>query len=366
MRTTILLGAIAIAVALSGCKKEGQEAAGTAKEKAAKPEPTAKGMQAKDNDPKVVAEVKKVLDCEWKRYGFSSKCEAYKAFRKSDLIRRGAADVTLVNLIEDEDEKVRWLAARMLRSHGRKYRDDPKLAARVLGAAEAERNEVVAGKLGDAVASIDFVATKLEDRVLELAKSHPVEKLRAEVVNSMLFRNRKSSKIFEVVKEMARNEENAAVRRAAVRAFWIGTPRDKRNEICELWVGIGQEDKDPKIAGVALRLAAQYTNSQCKDHYDTILGHAEKLAKAGEVKSSDIPSALRYIHKQKDATDKQKKQALAVAKTLLENDKNKDMARGGAMRFLGKEHPKGKDIAKKYLKDKAFFVKSAAKRALKG
>lgn len=362
-KCVVPLLALGLMLTSIGCKKE---AAQQGTEPAA-PKEEKKGLEAAGNDPAVVAEVKKILECEWKRFGFSSsKCEAFKAFNKSDMIKRGRADATMVNLLEDDDSKVRWLAARTLKMHGKTYEGDPKLAARVLTAAEQEKDEQVAVKMMGAVADMDLVGTKLADRAIALAKSHPVEEARAELVHSVLFKNRDSNELYEFVKATAKEAKEDKIRRAAVRAFWVGTPRDKTEEVCKLWLDVAQNDASDDVAGVAMRLAAQNPNARCEAQYDGLLELAESKAKEGKVKTSDVAFALRYIHGQKKASDAHKKRALSIAKILLENEANKDMARADALRLLGKEHPKGKAMAKKYKDAKSFFVKNAAKRILEG
>lgn len=351
------------AVATAACdkkKNEGAEGKEQAKEEKAK-----KGMENPENDAKIVEQVKKVLECEWKKYGFSRKCEAFKAFKKSEAFKGGKGDKTLINLLEDENEKVRWLAARGLKYHGKAYETDPKMAASVMTAMEKEKSEMVATMLAGTITDIRLKQTNLVDRFLKLAKGHDNKEVRERLIRSVLFRNRESKEIYELVKKMAKEAKDDDIRRAAVRAFWIGTPRDKTAEVCKLWLDIGQTDKNDKVAAISLRLAAQNPNSKCKDQYKTILDIVEKKAKAGKVDTSDLAYALKYVHGQKESTEAQKKRAVEIAKTLLDNKDNKGMARGAALRFLGKAVPEGEKLANKYKDDKEFFVKNAAKRILK-
>jgi hypothetical protein len=362
--TRSVIPLLALALLVAGCKKE-TPAAGT---EAPKPAAQAKkGLEAADNSPEVVAAAKKVLECEWKRFGYPSTCEAYKSFSASELLRQGRADKTLVNMVEDPNEKVRWLAAGMLRQHGKLYESDAALADRVLAALEQEKDEMVAERLASALGEIDLEGTKLVDRVIALAKGG-AEDVRAKLVHGVLFKNRDSAKLYAFIKDAAKSAESDKVRQAAVRAFWIGTPSGKYAEICKLWLDVAQNDKSDEVADTALRLAAQNPNGRCKDDYDAMLELAEKKAKAGAVKTPDVAYAAQYIHGQKEATAAQKKRALAVAQILLKNDANKDMARSAALRLLGKALPKprAKALAKKHKDDKSFFVKSEAKRILEG
>ncbi len=361
MTRSLLVCSITLALGLAACVDK-KKPAGDDKPAAAAPAKETKGLAAATNDPAVIAEVKKVLGCEWKHFGFSTRCEAFKAFRKSDLVKLGRADTTMVNLIEDADAKLRWLAARTLKQSGKTYESDAKLAERVVAAAEKEQDKLVAVKLARAIAEIDLEGTKLVDKVSTLAKDHEVEGFRAALVRSVLFRNRAVVKLYELIKGMAKTEKSDDVRSSAVEAFWIGTPSGKHAEVCTLWREVAETDKVDKVADAAMRLAGQAPNARCKGEFDALLAIAEKKAKGGTVKSSDVAFAVKYIFRHKDTPAAQKKKSIAIAKILLANDANKGMARGAAMRFVGKEDPKGKKLAKKYLADKDFFVKNAAKR----
>ena len=363
MSVWVAAGLSAAALCVAGCDKQKSDGAkGADKEKSAQVEKRARGLEAKGNDPAVIAGVKKALTCEWKSYGFSSRCDAMSEYRKSDALKRGRADATMVNLLEDDDAKVRWLAATTLKRQGKVYEGDAKLGARVVAAAEAEKDGLVARAIARAIAEIDLSGTKLVDKVASLAQNHPVESFRAALVRSVLFRNRSATKLYKLVSQMARSEKSDDVRGSAVDAFWIGTPSGKHGEVCELWADVAAKDKVDRIADAAMRLAAQSPNARCKDKFDGLMQLAEKKAKAGTVKSSDVAHAMKYIHNHRDTPEAQKKQALGIAKTLLANSANKGMARSAALRFVGEADPKGAKLAAKYLTDKDFFVKNAAKR----
>jgi hypothetical protein len=92
----------------------------------------------------------------------------------------------------------------------------------------------------------------------------------------------------------------------------------------------------------------------------------ENKSKAGEVNSSQVASALNYLHDQKKVSPAQKTRTLAVAKTLAENAKNGGSARARALEFVGKKDPAGRTYAAKFENDQEFFVKSTAKRIQEG
>ena len=326
------------------------------------------GLKAKDNDKEVVALAEKIVkECELKKWGWDrKKCTDYETWSKGEMFKSGAKDATLVNLSEDPDVKVRHLAASALRSRGEKYEEDAKMAKRLVGALEREKDEKVADDLASVVADIRLEKTGLVDDVLEIAKNHEVKEVRYGIVNEVLFRNRETDKVYAFVKETAENHEDEDMRYNALRGFWTGTPKDKSGEVCALWSKIATTDKSTKVAGKALELALQNPSSRCKDEYEKLLKHAEDKAKAGTVKETSVAFGLKYLYRQRDASDATKKRALAAAKTILANEKNEGQARGWALRFIGEADPGAKALATKYKGDKEFSIKNAAKDILEG
>lgn len=323
------------------------------------------GLADPSNDKEVVALANKAMACEWQNAGYKWDCADLKAWKESELFKGGKNDKTLVSALGDRDEKVRWLVVHVLASHGAAYRKDASMAAAVVTAAESETSEAVAINLGSAVARIDLKTTGLAERVKKVIKGHKLANLRTSLTGSVLFDNREVG-LYDMLQELARDKsEGAAVRRAAVAAFWTGTPPDKHAASCKLWLELAADDEE-QVGGEASYMCAFYPHEGCIAEWDPLLDLIDKRAKDGTVKSSQQASALGYLYEQKKASDAQKKRAIAVAKALVDNAKNGGSARARALEIVAKHDPQGKAYAAKLENDPEFFVKSAAQRIKEG
>ena len=287
---------------------------------------------------------------------------AGKAWKKAEIMKKDAADPTLINLLEDEKVEVRYLGATML--GGGDWKKDKAQAGRVFAAASAEKEEMVAEKMGRLIGSIDTKATGMDEDIKKLLASSEISGLRQGIVDNVLFNNRDHGGFYELLQTMARTDKDKDVRKEAASAFWIGGGSNVP-DTCKLWLELSS-DPDSDIAGNSAYHAAFWSNSGgCVEQWDALLDVIEKLAKAGKVESSMMTSALGYLHGQKKATDKQKKRAMTIAATVLETEGNNRMCRSDALRVIAKRDPdQGKKLATKYKDDKDTFIKSAAKRIL--
>jgi hypothetical protein len=368
MRKIAIATLAAAALVLGACDKGGNESKpGTATGATSAAAATgSKGMNNPGNDAAIVALAKPVLACKWSSYGFDSKCEALQTWKKSDTMKAGAGDATLVNFLEDADSKVQWLGADALSRKGQKYRADTAMATKVVDAADKATDKQLVSALGRAVGNIDLKKTGLVARVMKMIEGHANAALRQTLAGNTLFRNRDVPGMFELFVKLAKTDKDNKVRKAAAAAFWTGTPTGKNEDVCKLWLELAN-DADQDLAGhSAYHCAFTSSGGGCTGQWDDLLSLIEKKAKAGEVKSSFMASALKYFYGQKKATDAQKKRALAIAKELVKNEKNDGSSRSSALDFIGKEDAGGKAFAAKYENDKEFFVKNAAKRIKEG
>lgn len=329
---------------------------------AAPAEAAPKGIADPANDAAVVALAKPVLECEWTRNGPKSDCEASKAWNKAEVHKKDNSDPTLINFLEDEKTQVRWLGASKL---GRgPWTKDKALAQRVLAAASAESDELNLRKMGRVIGSIDLEATQMGPQVQKLMVEGDNAQLREGLVSQVLFVNRDDQGIYDLMQKLAREEKDPAVRKAAASAFWVGGGSNPE-QTCAMWLEL-VSDADSDLAGNSAYHAAFWSNSGgCQKQWDPLLDKIEELAKAGKVESSMMVSALSYLHGQKNSTDAQKKRAMQIAITVLENEANKRSARSGALRALAERDPAlGKKYAEKYKDDKDTFIRGAAERAL--
>lgn len=357
-RVVAMVGVATILSAGFGCDRGSSGPAPTSSA-TPEPKPNVKGIDAASNDATLVDLAKKALGCKWGAYGFDSKCPELKATIESDTIRDGKGDATLVSFLEDPNEQVRWLGARALTQRGKVFRTDKQLAERIVIAAEAEKTKAVAQELGGVVGGIKHAETGFGERIKTMAKNHEIQQLRTSLLARMLFSNGES--LYDFVKDIAMNDKDLVVRKAAISAFWTGTPPTRAADTCKMWLGF-MDDPAEDVAGEAAYLCAFYPqNGGCKAEWDAVIDNVEKRAKAGTVKSTQMASAMSYLHNQSGASEAQKKRTLATAKILAENKTNNAMARGRALEFVAEKDSDAKKFLDKLKDDADPFVKARAK-----
>jgi hypothetical protein len=342
-----------------GCKSGSEAPAPAGSASAAAPTTASKGIDAPGNDAAIVQLARTATGCKWGPYGFESTCAELRALLEAPAVREGKADATFVSFLEDPKEQVRWLGARALSTRGKDYRTDKALAERAVKAAEDEKSKAVGQELGGVVGGIKHAETGLGDRIKAMAKAHPVQTVRMSLLSRMLFTN--GELLYDFVKDIAQNDGDPMVRKAALSAFWTGTPPNKNADTCAMWLAF-TDDKVEDVAGEAAYLTAFYPQGGgCKAEWDPLLDRIEKKAKAGTVKSSQTASALQYLHRQTGASEAQKKRALVVARALLDNEANSGMARGKALEFVAEKDPDGRKFIEKFKNASDTYVKTRAK-----
>lgn len=355
--------ALVLPVGLLACGNKGSSSAESGATTAA-PATTAaagtKGIDAAGNDPAVVALAKKALGCKWNdTSGFPYDCADRKEWESSELIKAGKADATLVAMLEDPTEQVRWLAASALASNGDKFRTDKALAERVVDAALNEKSKAVARSVGNAAGKVKLADVGLVEKAKPLHKAPTMKETRLGFIDSVQFNNRDA--FYESTVELAKKDAEKEIRDAAMASFWTGTPNGKNAEVCALWYELSH-DANEDLAGHADYFVSFYPfDGGCKAQWDGMLGDIEKRAKAGTAKSSYWSSALYYLWDQKASTPAQKKKAEKIAAALAENASNGPNARVRAMEFLADKVPGSKALLAKLEKDTDSYVASRAK-----
>lgn len=358
-RSLVFIALVSIALA-SGCCKKKPEGDKDTKSVAVQ---GGGGLKAASNNPAVVKATQAALECPWNK-GFSSSCEAMKAWGNIPEVKGGAADGTFVNFLGDEDIKVQYLGLRGLYESGATYRTDAALADKVFGYVEGKLDSALAETAGDVAAGIDLEATNTAARAMKLMQSGADGAVRANFVGRVLYRNRKVPGLFDLVVTLAKNDKDPMVRRKAASSFWTGTPEGKHEEVCKLWLGL-VDDSDSDIAGnSAYHCAFWSSNGGCAGQWDALLTVLETKAKAGQVKHSMMASSLKYLYGQKRATDAQKKRILDIAKIIVNNIANAEISRGTALDLIVENDPQGRAFAEKFKDDPSSFVKSSVRRAL--
>ncbi|MCL2823057.1 MAG: hypothetical protein FWD57_03620 [Polyangiaceae bacterium] len=349
MKTRVILALSAIALIVAGCCKD-------------KAPPESKiGIDNPENNPAVVAAAKEVMACDWEKAGFGAKCEALQAWRKNDVVKKGA-DSTLVNFLEDPDIKVQWLGAEALSRGGDTYMKDAALSAKIFDAMEKAAEPFLMDQLKTSAAKVDLNTTGLGARAMTMLETHEnIAVRRAIAGSSILFHNRSYPGLFDLNMKLARSDIDSKVRIGAAGAFWIGTPQGKKEEVCKLWFNLAN-DADGDVAGPSAYHCAFWSNDGgCAGQWEGLLSLIEQKAKAGTVAHMMMASSPGYVYGQKKASDAIKKRALAVAKAIVQNKANSDSARSNNLSFIAKHDPAGKAFVKPYENDSSQLVRSTAK-----
>src|SRR5262249_53301578 len=154
-----------------------------------------------------------------------SSCADYKAWNdQKDEFNEGKSDAALVGVLEDDSEKVRYLAAQKLNQWGKTYKTDKALAARVVVAAAAEKTKFAAYEVGAAAGRVRASDTGLYDKQAAIVKTHALPDLRRGFLNNFLFANTDNDKVFDLVRDTVKDHDKM-VALAALQAFWVGGSR---------------------------------------------------------------------------------------------------------------------------------------------
>ncbi len=365
----MMFGAAGV-LALTACEKK-QEATSEpySEGSVTKPAPPVKekpkGLKNPDNDADVIALAEAALGCPWRSGQPAITCAEYKEWRKSPLVRKGAADPTLVNLLEDSEAPIRWLGASALKANGKAFRTDPMLAKRVLAAVDAEKDVTVANVLGAAAARINGGRTSLNADIQKIITSHRLPEMRSAAVKDYLVSNRTSAN-FDFVIDFIRTHDAQKVRVAALKSTWVGTPDDKYIDVCKAWLEFAS-DANVELAGQAAYHVGFYRNGGgCSAQWDPLLELLATRAADGGFTSSTMSSALRTLHNQKGASPVQRAKTIEIARAVVSNPKNDSASRHSALRFVGETDPKAKKFAATFKDDPEPFVKSTANDILGG
>ena len=271
-----------------------------------------RGLDAPGNDPAVLALAKKALACTWNN-GFGD-CEAYRSWQTAQgPLGGGRADTTLIALLEDDDERVRGLAADALATFGSRYRNDSVLSLRIVVQAEREKSSTVAPPLGQAVAKINVQKSDVFERVRAIAKKHDLTPLRSAIALRLLEHNPTVRAVHDLMRELVRDPDKQ-VRAAAVKALWAGGghfPVDT----CAVWAEL-LDDPDDDIAALCSRYVAWW--GRCQDKYEALLEAEQRRAVAVRVRSTLHVEALTHVCRDDRAPDAQKQRAFALIRGLAE------------------------------------------------
>jgi hypothetical protein len=241
-----------------------------------------------------------------------------------------------------------------------KYTSDKALASRVVAVAEGEKGKYAElSRLGFVVGRIHQTEAGTFDRVKALVKGSGPLDMRKGVLDTVVTFNDSDPAVFDFVRELTKDADKD-LSRAAIYGLKYASKRAA--DACKAFAdGLAL----PNVATAAAVLIAEEGHNggvTCDAQIDALLSDAQKRAKAGTIDDTAWPTALGYVAKNSKATDAQKKQALAVAKMIVENAKNNGYARASALGMVGDADAKAaKGYANKFLKDKDSSVASRAK-----
>jgi hypothetical protein len=351
---TIAVLAVAVAFA-SSCNKSDAPPApapGAADPKPApKEEPPAKGLAAKANDPAVVTLAKAAITCKPDGSRLEWNCDGFKAWRDSELFKDAKSDATLVNLLEDTDEKVRFLGADRF---AERATEDAAVAKRVVAAAQAETSTLVADRLGKALGKLDEKTGVAAD-VGQIIADSKLADLRV----GAIIGGASNPALFDAILKVAAESTDDKMRLAAEGAFYNNTPAGKEADVCKMWLA-NVDHENAEIAGEGAHLTGRV--SSCKQSWDSLLDKIDARVKAGTVGFHQMAAALNWLHDGSESTAPQKKRAITIAKALVSNTKIDAFIRSRAIEFLGPNDPA---FVGKFKKDKDPTIKEAAEKALK-
>jgi hypothetical protein len=353
----VLVAVVALALPACGNKGGGDKPAGSA---------TATGSAAAAApavDPKIMTMAKAAAACKsWESGGFDSSCADFKAWSEAkDDFNEGKADASLVAMLADADEKIRYLGAYKLNQYGKGFKTDKTMASAVVAAAEKEKARFCGYELGATVGRVAVRDTGTFDRVQAMVKKHDIPDLRRGILANLLYNNGDFDPVYGLTKATVKDADKS-VAMSALGAFWTGGSR-KADETCQLYFdNINNANDD---------LAAEATNAlawwgRCSAKFDGLLDSLDKRVKANTVTSASYASATRHLCEDQKASDAQKKRSAGLARKMAERKENKAWVRSSALEAVVKCDPGngGRSFVGKFKKDPEKSVADKANELL--
>lgn len=336
---------VCILAGLLGCQKSTSEARDAGATNAATSAADAAsagsstGLRDPSNRQDVVALAEAVLACDWdESRGFDeAKCPARATWAKSDVVQAPEADATLLAMLADDRDSVRWLGSNALARDTRPARSDASSAAKVLETAVREPKRLVARELGGAAARIDLEATGLERQVRDVLGGGSSVELRAGLASRVLKAN---PKLFDVVFQLARTAPDPTLRSSSVWGLRFA-PAEKLPEVHALWLARA-DDADADVIDEVYMRCATYT--ACRPIWDGLLAKMEQR-KAMPTATGPLLDAMLT-----ETTDKPKRARIVkLATRIVENESQDEVVRAMTLQALGRaKEPAARTLAKKY------------------
>jgi len=320
--------ALALVTLGAGCGHraggEGAPAASSSSGASASPPPPTTATA----DPAIEALARAAVGCAAYDGALDSSCPAMRAWSEAKEGFDGKAEGTLVAMLADGDEKMRYLGAYKLKQCGAAFVGDPALAARVVAAAEKEQSPLVAFELGSVVGHVRVSATGTFDRIAAMVKKHAVRNVRRGILDELLLNNQDSAPVYDLVRG-AIADPDPAVASLALHSFWMGGSRHPE-ETCQVYAD-NEDNHDEELAAEAAN--ALSWSGHCASRYDALLASLERRVKTGvsALTSPSFVSAARHVCEDAKATDAQRRRAAQIGRQVAGKKELAGFLRSGAL-----------------------------------
>ena len=323
----------------------------------AAPKPPPPAAPVSKTTPELRAAVEKASACNYDGGKFDPECEGYKAWEANTEL----ANVGLLEMMTNQDTKVRALVVRKLSVQFTADNADKESLESYLTAAEKEKVEPIAKDFARGLGNFDLGKFGLLDRGIAIAKAHPAADYQ-ETFAGALESESEPDKVVAYAGELAKSED-LALRNAALRLFVNATK--SRSEAACAGIDALRKDQDAPLAQHATTHLAHA--GACVTQHDALLAQIDemKLPKNPAAAEPHLGEVIRNICENEGKTPEQRDRSLTLAKQVTETTKIQGATRSATLAAVLACDPKGGPAyVKKFSKDKDTVVAERAKSLL--
>lgn len=312
-------------------------------------------------DKDVLALAQAAKNCPFENGHFDWECKGWKQFAREneDLFEGGSANATMLQLLENEDVRMRTLGAERGFSGGRAFFSDKKHAQRLLAVVDKERDTRLLSQLGRFVAFIDAEKTGLTNEIAAFTK-HPSVELRQSFASYLLPQHPNAFSLGLVQKLL--DDPDNSVRRAAIMSLSANGRTRPNPELCSTLKS--QLTRNDKLAGDAIDAA---TSSKCEGFAELAVAEVEKrtkdVKKAAGSEGIDLRGPLSGVC-WGNASEDLKKRVFAIAVKMAPATEDSWRRRSWLGLFRNCDVKRAKDALTPFLKDKDKDVADEAKEEI--
>jgi hypothetical protein len=362
-----LAACLSLAGAGAGCKKEAKVEPEPEKKAAARPASAKKGITA--GNPELAKAVQNVIDnCEVSDYGYARNCreDADKALKKQEsAVGVEEALATYCYALSDKNHLIQALAATQINrlSFSKRIKEsaNEEILSCLMGVLSETKRERVARPV---VRAATYMATALkkEEQIIKFLESTQMKAVKSSGYGALWANGR--MRVFDTLAEVIKGKGDAVIRISAINGFALGGRLESQEaaKVCELVSPLMTADEVRLAAAAANRVA-----NSCPEMKDKVLDSAEEMIKKGKFDMT-YTSAVRNIDGffKNQATPAQKKRAVSLLTTVVDDNKLTDITRSSALRKVGwLDRPAGRKLARKYEKSDSNYLRRAAAFVLK-